>query len=290
MLEVQYFIKRKEWVERDLFWSHWKSEMHRQALNRFADIYGLESYADTMALNLEHFSFGKLQKKYQTQMYDAVVDVRFKTGSPTNLSVKNKDEYLSVLDQKLLSWIDHDRSSIAIIPSSVSERSPMRFKSSSSDEYPGNELRLLLCTKRAKNMSPATFSQFWQSDEHRDLLTAAAESTGAESYSYTLAAPGTSNTNHINLLGFRQPYDGIIDFRWKDMEALSGKLESHHVKHFMKLLFSKREDWVDLQGSAFILTERPSRHGGTVTIRNSDKIITDGSNIKYPFSNNNAAG
>ena len=81
-------------------------------------------------------------------------------------------------------------------------------------------IRYVNCLKRRSDLTPSEFRECWNSSAFRSLVGRVAELSGAERYLMSLTLHVEANLRLMEDRGSGAPFDGIIEYWWKDAANL----------------------------------------------------------------------
>ena len=266
MLRILYFIKRHPELDRELFWSYWKSDQHKTIIEGMAEILGCESYSDTMVLKLVT-DLDKLAPESTKNSYDAVLDFRLSHDDFSRATSPKIIQYLNQSRSHSEKWIDFENSITAITARPCRENDSIIYPYASlARDVPASAVRMLYCFKRRPDLSSQEFKLYWEGQEQQNLLAAMAEGTKADSYSSTGTVHSEAFFKAAKSYSVRTLYDAVVDFRWKDARTIKEIAADENVLHFLSLIRAKRRPWTDFQQSCLMLTEGPSMISGNTKL------------------------
>jgi len=123
-------------------------------------------------------------------------------------------------------------------------------------------VKLTFCVRRLASLSPEEFHRYWR-DEHGPLVARHAETLRIRRYVQTHALPGLVGDALRASRGAAEPFDGIAELWWDDLETLAAATTSNAGRAASQLLLDDERRFIDLAGSALWLNEEHVVVGGT---------------------------
>lgn len=118
-------------------------------------------------------------------------------------------------------------------------------------------IRYINCIKRAAEISSADFARFWQDEIFVNMIKRTAELYKAEKWSMGLALSVEANTTILEMQDSAPPFDGMIEYCWKNGSDLSEIFQSQDGVRLFQEMTDYQSRFVDLQSSPqfFMQTE-----------------------------------
>ncbi len=115
-------------------------------------------------------------------------------------------------------------------------------------------IKLVYCVHRRADVSPESFSDYWR-HQHGPRVARCAAAIGALRYvqSHTLFGEATDIARQVR--GADEPYDGITEIWWADMESLQAGAASPEGQTAYAELITDEATFVDLARSSLFFTE-----------------------------------
>ncbi len=114
-------------------------------------------------------------------------------------------------------------------------------------------VKLVYCIRRREDISAAEFSRYWL-EEHGPLVKSLARTLGAERYVQSHTLETDLNANFREGRGLAEPYDGITEVWWPDIEALETTMETPEGKQGAQRLWEDESRFIDFSHSRLFLT------------------------------------
>ena len=115
-------------------------------------------------------------------------------------------------------------------------------------------VKLVYCLRKRADISSEEFHRYWLND-HGPRVRKLAEAIKAKKYvqSHTLAPE--LNQMFRESRGLAEPYDGITEVWWEDLESLKAGMESESGSEAHKVLLEDEAKFIDFSQSRVFMTE-----------------------------------
>ncbi len=115
-------------------------------------------------------------------------------------------------------------------------------------------LKLVYCLRKREDISSEEFYHYWLND-HGPRVRKLAEAIKAKKYvqSHTLAPE--LNQMFRESRGLAEPYDGITEVWWEDLESLTAGMESESGREAHQALLEDEAKFIDFSQSRVFMTE-----------------------------------
>jgi len=118
-------------------------------------------------------------------------------------------------------------------------------------------VKLIFCVRRLASMSDAAFHRYWR-EEHGPLVLRHAEALGIRRYVQTHALPGGVSDALRAARGAAEPFDGVAELWWDDLESLVAATASEAGRRASAELLEDERRFIDLARSPlFVAEEHP---------------------------------
>jgi len=121
----------------------------------------------------------------------------------------------------------------------------------------GNKLviRYVNCLRRRSDLTLSEFREYWNSSEFRFLVKRVAEVSSAESYLMSLTLQVEANLRLMEDRRSSEPFDGIIEYWWKDAANLIDIYDSPEGQKLIGEILEFELAFIDLGASSAFFVE-----------------------------------
>lgn len=116
-------------------------------------------------------------------------------------------------------------------------------------------IRYVNCLKRRADLSPSEFRDYWNDSAFRFLIKRVAEISGADRYAMSLTLQVEANMRLMEDRRSREPFDGIIEFWWKEAANLIDLYDSPVGKKLVSEIMEFESAFVDQGASSAFFVE-----------------------------------
>ncbi len=230
-----------------------------------AQVIGATSYSDTLALKIPVICNTISHLGYNSE-FDAILDFRLEGKRAIN-QLNDSLSFFKLITPHHKRHIDFSASTsfLTEMPEDLQSNVISCPTSNPKNENP-NSIRGLFCAYKRDDVSASEFERFWNSDEHEQQLMEYADILKAEGFYKTLLKPD-SDFDQMNLkLGYREPFDGVVDFRWSSLDALKQVASSPNLYQHFARLRDARTSWINSPRSSLLITEPPALSRQTMKV------------------------
>ncbi len=115
-------------------------------------------------------------------------------------------------------------------------------------------IKLVYCVRKRKDMSQAAFSRYWL-ERHGPLVRSLAEALGARRYVQSHTIEPEMNDALLKSRGLSEPYDGITELWWDDIERYKATAHSPAAREARRALLEDEANFIDFAQSRIFLTQ-----------------------------------
>ncbi|MCP4878675.1 MAG: hypothetical protein GY896_24750 [Gammaproteobacteria bacterium] len=116
-------------------------------------------------------------------------------------------------------------------------------------------IRYINCVRRRQDISVEAFRRHWNSPEFEALLERAIDIMKAERFAKNLALEVSATRVVRDDRGTGEPFDGTLEFWWRDAHDLMEKYESPEAQKIREEMQDYQERFVDIGGCRAFFTE-----------------------------------
>jgi len=116
-------------------------------------------------------------------------------------------------------------------------------------------IRLITCLKRRADVTPEEFRRLWQDAAFDELIARIVALTGAKRCAKNLTLSVEANTLLMQERGLSEPFDGIIEYWFRDASNFEALYNSAERKALMLEMQAYQGRFADLAASASFFTE-----------------------------------
>ena len=115
-------------------------------------------------------------------------------------------------------------------------------------------IKLVYCLRKRKDIDSDSFYRYWL-EQHGPLVKSVAEAIGASRYVQSHTILPELNKIIIESRGLREPYDGLTEVWWPDMDALEHGMSSPAGIEAQAKLVKDEARFIDFSQSRVFMTE-----------------------------------
>ncbi len=115
-------------------------------------------------------------------------------------------------------------------------------------------IKLVYCVRRRDDIEPDEFYRYWL-EQHGPLVKSLARDIGATRYVQSHTVMPEMNEELMASRGLPEPYDGITEVWWNNLEDLGGKNGAEAATQAALRLIEDESTFIDFSGSRVFMTE-----------------------------------
>jgi uncharacterized protein (TIGR02118 family) len=115
-------------------------------------------------------------------------------------------------------------------------------------------VKLVYCVRKRPEMPWEAFSRYWL-EQHGPLVGRYAKALGASRYVQSHVQQSTENEAILKSRGLAEPYDGIAELWWEDMETYRAHAHSPAAREARRALLEDEAVFIDFAHSRLFMTQ-----------------------------------
>jgi hypothetical protein len=116
-------------------------------------------------------------------------------------------------------------------------------------------IRYINCLRKKPEISDDEFRRYWCDERFDALIQRVAALSGADRHAKNLTLKVQASRRLIEDRGTGEPYDGVLEYWWRDAAGLMETYESGEAKALVHEMSEYQNQFVDLSRSTAFFTE-----------------------------------
>ena len=116
-------------------------------------------------------------------------------------------------------------------------------------------IRYIHCLRKRQDISDEEFRRFWKDKRFDDLIRRVVKLSGADRHAKNLGLRVAATMRIIHDRGESEPYDGVLEYWWRDARDLMAIYESPAAQALLREILAYEKQFIDIHNSTGFFAE-----------------------------------